>query len=176
MATVPSTLTAAVGDRLEASDWNTYVRDAVAFFLDPPQCYVYNNANISVATSGTAQALTFNTEIYDTDAMHSTSSNTDRITIVTAGYYVLVGNVIWAANATGVRELAIQRNGTTVWAIRDTAVAAGEAHIQDIVTPPLLASATDYFQLFARQTSGGALNATTAAYSPSLSARWVSST
>lgn len=56
--------------------------------FDPPACRVYHDTTQSIA-HGTFQALVFNTERYDTNAMHSTSSNTSRVTINTAGLYVL---------------------------------------------------------------------------------------
>jgi hypothetical protein len=49
-----------------------------------PACRVYNSGNIDPTTS-TWEPLTFDSERFDTDAMHSTSSNTGRITIPTGG-------------------------------------------------------------------------------------------
>jgi len=59
-----------------------------------PACRVYNDANIDPATS-TWVTLTFNQELYDTNSMHSTVSNTGRITAPTSGggYYIIGANV-----------------------------------------------------------------------------------
>ena len=46
--------------------------------------------------------------------MHSTVSNTGRITATTAGKYLIGGHIEFAANATGLRELYIRLNGTTI--------------------------------------------------------------
>jgi len=84
-----------------------------------PACHVYNDANIDPATSSWV-SLTFNQERYDTDTMHSTSSNTNRITIPAngAGLYLIGGNAEFdvggesAGGASlGIRILA---NGATV--------------------------------------------------------------
>jgi len=82
---------------------------------DPPRCRLTNSANISITTSGTAQALTFDTETYDVNGMHSTSVNTSRITVPSdgAGTYHITASVRFANNATGFREIQFRINGTT---------------------------------------------------------------
>ena len=67
---------------------------------------VYNNANISIPDS-TVTALTFNSERWDTDSIHSTVSNTSRLTAQTASKYDIKGNIKWASNSTGTRLIII---------------------------------------------------------------------
>jgi hypothetical protein len=50
-------------------------------------CRVYNSGNQTISNA-TWTDLTFDSELYDTDTMHDTSSNTNRITFTTAGVYV----------------------------------------------------------------------------------------
>lgn len=56
-----------------------------------PACRVYNNAALDPDTnswtfdSGGSTALTFNSERFDTDGMHSTASNTSRLTVPANG-------------------------------------------------------------------------------------------
>ena len=64
--------------------------------------HLRNTATTTPAT-GTATAISFDTEVYDTDGMHAGGAPT-RITIVTAGVYGIGGNVEWADNATGIRR------------------------------------------------------------------------
>lgn len=59
----------------------------------------------------TRVALDFDVEDFDTDTMHSTVSNTSRITIQTPGKYLLLGTVSTSANATA--QAAFRVNGTT---------------------------------------------------------------
>ena len=73
---------------------------------------VYNSAAQSITTSS-ATALTFDTERYDTDTIHSTSVNTSRLTCITAGIYIISGQMEFASNTVGLREVFIQLNGTT---------------------------------------------------------------
>lgn len=73
------------GDAILASSYNTYQADNVNNLIVPPAVRVYNSASINPYTSG--NAITWNSESYDTDGMHSTSTNTGRITIQTDGIY-----------------------------------------------------------------------------------------
>ena len=62
-------------------------------------CEAYNNAAISIASSGVWQYLTFNTEISDRGGFHSTVSNTDRFVVPTDGIYLMCGSIEFAANS-----------------------------------------------------------------------------
>jgi hypothetical protein len=66
--------------------------------------------------SVTMTALTFTNEDYDTDGYHSTSTNTNRMTIPAgkAGYYSINGSVRWDTNIAGSAELYIRKNGTEI--------------------------------------------------------------
>ncbi|KKM04831.1 hypothetical protein LCGC14_1760300, partial [marine sediment metagenome] len=73
---------------------------------------VYNDAAITLTTN-VVKFLTFNQERYDTDTIHSTSSNTDRLTATTAGKYLISATVEIESNGTGRRNLLIELNGST---------------------------------------------------------------
>lgn len=73
---------------------------------------VFNSINESI-NSASFTTLTFDSERFDTDAIHNTSVNTSRLTIQTAGKYLVGANVGFSANATGVRYASIKKNGTT---------------------------------------------------------------
>lgn len=133
-------------------------------------CRVYNDATQAIADS-TDVVITFNQENYDTDTMHSTASNTGRITFTTAGVYGVIGNLRFEGNATGFRQLRIRLNGTTV--IAETRVPVAGAVVADIleVETHYKFAATDYVELIANQSSGIPLNSeTTASYLPSFMA------
>lgn len=143
--------------------------DAIATLLNPtvPQARVFNNANISLATSGTLQALTFNSERFDNGSLHSTSTNTSRLTAPITGLYGVGGHVSIAANATGNRQLALRLNGATFIAadMRTNAGAGDPSQISIQTVYQLVAG--DYVELLAMQSSGGALNVSAAAsFSP----------
>src|SRR5690606_3374394 len=77
---------------------------------------VYNNANISLTSSGVPQALTFNSERYGTHGFHRTSSNTSRLTVPAggAGKYSIGASARFAAHGTGERQLRLLLNGATI--------------------------------------------------------------
>ena len=118
---------------------------------------VHNSGAISVPDS-TVTYLTFDSESFDTDQIHSAVSDTDRLTCRTAGLYVIVGDVVWAANGTGDRMVGIYYNsGATGLATISYPGFASSNNRQSVSTIHYL-SVGDYVRLGAYQTSGGALN------------------
>lgn len=85
---------------------------------NPPACRVFNSAPQSIpdAGAGTETTITFDSERYDTDTMHSTAVNTSRITFNTVGIYVVQFNGVMADAATNFDNsyCGIRRNGATV--------------------------------------------------------------
>jgi hypothetical protein len=128
-----------------------------------PAARVYHNANQSIAT-GTETTLAFNSERFDNDTIHDTSSNNSRLTCKTAGKYLISAQVQWEAGGTSRRILYLRLNGTTKIATKR--FAAFEESENDITTLYDLA-VNDYVEVRVRQETGGALNVTvTDAYSP----------
>jgi len=148
----------ATGDDITASLFNTHIRDNSQFLHQPPCCRVYNSAAFSHTSSGNFLAVTYNSERKDTDTMHSTSSNTSRLTATTVGFYAAGGTCEFAANSTGIRSVAVRVNGTTyVGGVNRTTAAAGNVEQLECTTAYQLA-ATDYFEVMAYQSSGGTLS------------------
>ncbi len=111
---------------------------------------LYNSVNISV-NNATHTILTWNSETYDTDNYHSTSSNTSRITIPTTGYYRVTAqcNLGATGDATVMR---IYKNGTDiqVW-YSDGDVYTGAS---GFITGTLYLAANDYLEVSVWQNSG----------------------
>lgn len=124
-------------------------------------CSLYKSATQSV-NNDTITTVTFDSEFFDTDAYHSTSSNTSRITIPTgkAGKFLFIAVIQWAANATGVRNMNILKNGVRITEFADDAVSAGVSTTS--FTFMLDAADADYFEYTCYQNSGGTrtINAT----------------
>jgi len=78
------------------------------------RCHVHNAGSIAV-TAGATVSLTWDTEEFDKGTLHSTSVNTDRITIITPGSYVFVVHSILLKDATAGRlEIRLNKNGTNI--------------------------------------------------------------
>lgn len=122
---------------------------------------VMHNTTQSI-TSSTWTALLFNSEDHDTGGMHSTSSNTSRLTVPSggaAGAFLLHAAAAFAANATGVRGIRFRKNGGAL---------SGEFHVQGFsvssvgpliqMSTLVVLAAADYVEVEVFQDSGGALN------------------
>lgn len=76
----------------------------------PPTVSLYNTTDQAL-TGAQYNTLSFNSERWDTNGMHSTSSNTSRITIPSgwAGYYLFTANIVTTTSQSSITFL---RNGT----------------------------------------------------------------
>jgi hypothetical protein len=112
----------------------------------------------SIAAS-TATAVTFtSTEVYDTDAFHSTSSNPSRITIPSGkgGYYLMYGNIVWQNGSPNTRQTLLYKNGVQLTQVFTFGEGTGYYYTQNFTTV-VSATAGDYFEIYGSQASGGNL-------------------
>jgi hypothetical protein len=121
-------------------------------------CSLYRGSAQSVKNN-TTTAVLWDFEEFDTDAFHSTSTNTSRITIPSgkAGKYLFTWNVSYYANATGIRETLLKKNGTTL-TYQDFPVSSNGSETSMTASYIASASVADYFEMFAYQNSGGNLD------------------
>ncbi len=116
-----------------------------------PAARAYNNAAIDPAT-GSWVTLTFNSERYDTDACHSTSSNTGRLTVPAngGGIYSMGGcaqfDTDGLAGNGGTYGLRVLLNGATILAQEMREMAATIEFAICLATEYALAAA-DYVEL-----------------------------
>lgn len=118
---------------------------------------VSTSGTISIANN-TVSIISWNSENFDTDAFHSTSSNTSRITIPSGkdGKYQIIAQLQYAGNATGQRQVRLTKNGTFTNATIASIVGTPDQAFQIVEIFDLVA--TDYIEVAAFQNSGGALN------------------
>jgi hypothetical protein len=119
----------------------------------------YNSTTQSVNDS-TETALTLDSEIFDTDGFHSTSSDTSRMTIPAGlgGKYLIIGNAYMAPDADGVRVLTFRKNGTTSLRHGSTIVPSSANSINVTASTVADLAAGEYVELIALHTAGAALN------------------
>ena len=179
MATVPTTHTVAVGDKVTASDENTYTRDPNVFWLAVPRVHAYASA-AQTLTTATSTLITFDSEQYDSDTMHSTASNTGRLTAITAGMYAFNAKITYASNATSWRYIMVRKNaagsafgGTLISQDFITGLAVSNNSIW--VNFDISLAANDYLEVFGSQNSGGNLNTVGGALITYAQMRWVAS-
>lgn len=128
------------------------------FLIDPPACSVYNSTN-QTTTTATVPALAADSEHFDNDSMHSTSSSNSRITVQTPGRYLFIGRVAYVANSTGWRFIEFLVNGTGLHRLTNSRPEpTGTLSTNLSGSATLVLAAGDYVELRAYQSSGGNLD------------------
>lgn len=112
----------ATGNVAPAS-WGDQIRDNLEFLIAPPSCRVYHSSQ-QLLTHATWTTLLANSESWDTASMHSTSSNTSRITVQTAGKYLFTATGEFGNHETGMRWLRFVVNGSSTQPFFAAAVTA----------------------------------------------------
>lgn len=146
-----------VGATLSHADWNTFVRDNLLALRNTPRCRVTRAAAQSIPNA-TYTELLWDTERYDTAALHSTVSNTGRLVAPIAGVYEVLCHVRFDAMSAGTDALIeLRKNGGFPGIARDRRCTTGWPHRLHVATHVYLA-AGDYVSAHVIQVSGGALN------------------
>lgn len=120
----------------------------------------YNAGNQTIDVSGTSEALSWDTEKFDTDGFHEGVTNPTRITIPDnlSGYYQINCNMRFEEHATGYRSVIIRVNGTTqIKTVSAIGSATASANVLAVSTSYFLSdnagAANDYIECLAFQTA-----------------------
>lgn len=119
---------------------------------NPPTCAVYRSV-VQTIPSGPTQLVGFNLERWDTDSMHDNVTNNTRVTMNTAGVYVLSASVKWEGNASNDRRIEFRINGSDLICSDEVAIQQADDFNQSIATIWKFA-AGDYVELQVKQNSG----------------------
>jgi hypothetical protein len=175
------------GDTVYATAANALARRAIGSarqFMrvnssgNAPECFTppavrARHASDQAVANTTATALSLTAERYDTNGMHDTSTNHQRLTSQASGLYHIGGCAAFASNATGNRTLEIRRGGTTVLAAETRAAVSG-AITTIVVSCDYELSSSEYVELVATQNSGGSLDVLALSnYSPEFWMHWI---
>lgn len=170
MPTIPTPPDFTAGQVLTAAELDS-VSTVLNFWASPPRVHVYNSTALTHTTSSTWYLHTWDSELYDTDTIHSTSTNTSRLVIQTAGVYEIVGQCGFDNNSTGTRGVNIRLNsagsqtgGTSL--VQTNGPPTPDTSSCHIATPVILYElvAGDYLEMFSVQRSGGTLDSTFGAH------------
>jgi hypothetical protein len=174
----PQTWTEA--QRVRVQDLYRDVSGTVAWARRRTQFMGIQTAAQSISSS-TFTALDLDTELIDTDAGHSLTTNISRWTAPTStnttDYYLINGyvpfNYSGGTASTFITGLRINGAGTT---FEGNKIGATSAHIVDGMVIDLIGlSAGDYVQLMGWQNTGSSQNTAVSAKTPSLNIRWACS-
>lgn len=126
-----------------------------------PRAMAYRATSNQAITTSVLTAISMAAEVYDVTShpMHDNSTNPTRMTIPSGagGLYHFVGQVNFAANATGRREVLIYKNGAEVAKSQVPTASAGFATQIQVVFQDS-GNAGDYYEMFVFQDSGGNLD------------------
>jgi hypothetical protein len=148
----------AVGESPTAAKINANLRDNMNWLHDSiPSVSVVANSAQTIADN-TWTKVNFDAELVDIEAMHDTSTNNTRLTLVTTGVYLVVGIAPFDAvafnKALGVRILL---NNTTY--LGQMLIASCNEDGNGATTAAMVSqTAGDYFELEVFQRSGGNLD------------------
>lgn len=136
---------------------NSWWQAVLNAFDNEVRCSAYHNTTQSL-TDSTWTALSLNSEDYDVGSMHSTTVNTSRVTIPTnhGGLYDLNAQVCFALSGTGLRGVSFYKNGTAISMTQGPSTTASLLVLHAVAKATLVAG--DYIEVYAYQSSGGALN------------------
>jgi len=134
-----------------------YVDAGVASATYTEGARAYHNVDQAIPNN-TLTVLAFNSEDFDTDAIHDFVVNNSRLTCKTAGTYLLYVNIEWQAAPAGYRRLFINHSvdGIMAWLQYDVAEGANPYGQCLMTCYPL--SVTDWMTCHVKQNSGGAIN------------------
>lgn len=121
----------------------------------PDICIVGNSVSVSIPHASTT-TLNADTELLDPNGLHSTATNTSRITVAKAGIYRIAAHVKFTTNGTGVRAVDVLKNGGFYTNQVINATNGGETDIMLLTWASLVAN--DFVSVGAHQASGGNLN------------------
>ena len=113
-------------------------------------------------------AIQLNDEVYDTDAVHDNVVNNTRLTVPAGVTKVRVGaGAIFVSSVSGQRKIEIRKNGSALVfdasGLRPPMTVGGNAGVggffgQQVHSGSVDVVATDFFQAFVLQSSGGNLD------------------
>jgi hypothetical protein len=110
-----------------------------------PAARVYHSAAQSIPT-GVATTLNFDSERFDTDNIHDTVTNNDRLTCRTSGKYVVGAGVHFTGAGGNYRQLILLVNGT-IYAIDRRPPLGGGVGLQSHLNTTVDLRAGDYVQV-----------------------------
>ena len=120
--------------------------------------FVRQSAATTSISNNTNTTVLFDTEEFDTDAYHSTSTNTSRITIPAgkAGKYAINSAFFFQEAANGARVLNIYKNGSNY--ARSQMPPNSVSQIAVTLNLVMDLAVNDYIEVVVFQNSGGSLN------------------
>ena len=94
----------------------------------------------------------------DDGSYSNLGSHNTRLTVTNTGWYLLNADVEWAANATGQRQIYVQKNGVATQLLSTIVGANAAGTTVQALSGLLYLTGADYVEVWGLQNSGGALS------------------
>jgi hypothetical protein len=106
-------------------------------------------------SQNTFTAVTWNSELFDTDAFHDTSTNTSRITIPAGkdGKYLITGVVAWSSG-TFDKEIYLYKGGSSQFTLSRIAPTTSSVYTA-VFSSIISLAATNYIEIFVNTSGSG---------------------
>lgn len=148
----------------------------IQFLLNRPRAVIYQGAIQSIPNSAFT-AITFDQSVSGSDNYngHNNVTNNSRYTAQIAGWYDLDGAISYAANANQARDGAWAKNGAQITTPSAGVITGGFAGFSTTLAMPglkVFLNVGDYVELWAFQSSGGALNTNISTFTSYMSITW----
>lgn len=102
---------ASVGSKAPHTWWNDEIAGSMVRLRHRPMCRITSGSPGTSVPNNTFTDVLCPNEDFDTDGLHSTVTNTNRITATRDGFYVVLAQANFPGNATGARQIRFQLNG-----------------------------------------------------------------
>lgn len=170
--TVPVSSTQAPGNLITSALWNAGPA-ATNTFLTTVPLLIATQSSLQNIPDSTLTAITYDATTLDTDGGHSNVTNNSRYTAQVAGWYLMIGTVMWAPNGTGNRLTQLYKNGVQ-FNPGQQMPAAGSTNNATVQASALVFLAVgDYIQTFGYQTSGSTLGTGLVGVGSSMQVIWL---
>lgn len=180
--TVPVPVTEVPGNFITSALWTAQVAATMNWTMGsgsngPPRFKGYaTSAQTITSGSGSDTPISLDTEAYDSDNGHSTTTNTSRYVIQVAGTYLILATGAFDINATGNRKVGINVNGANALGGAFTGPSMSSNSWVASVGVYQALNVGDYVELVMWQTSGANLvTKFGGAFGPALMCHWISS-
>lgn len=164
------------GAVISKTTFGDVVKADLDYLANPPACRVYHNTT-QLCADAADTIVAFNSERWDTDVMHDTVTNNSRVTIKTAGLYLLTFSGLLTSLTTYSQVNCYFRlNGATPLGYQGYSPTTFNMAPELSNTTVFKFAVNDYIQVLVYQdnTANTAQNLLTGAnYSPEFSATWL---
>jgi hypothetical protein len=176
--TVPVIASESPGNFLTGALWNANVKAMGDWLMGSagngmPRFRGYQ-ATAQAVANNTWVSVTLDTEQYDSDNGHSTTTNSSRYTVQVPGTYLIVGSIGMVASATANRAVRITVNGSPIpgsFVKTGAPDASGSSGLVSVTTA--VCAVGDFIEVQVNQNSGGTLNTAAAGdVACSMAATW----